>query len=115
MASSEFVGFNLPDGRFIEAEIVVTSWGCGPTMPSWNYAGDPGEPPEWYVKTIDVDDERVPLRVYKPWLAALVSEMKCIDPTIPNPEFEALSEMIDSWVIDNHDFEPPEPWYDEDY
>lgn len=35
-------------------EYTIESHGCGPTMPSWNYAGDPGESPEvtiWNITT----------------------------------------------------------------
>lgn len=115
MTDTRFIDFDLPDGRFIEASIVIESYGCGPTMPSWNYAGDPGEPPEWYVKTIDINGERVPDRVYKSWWSALKSELTMSDPTTTNPEFQTLSDAVDSWLCDNYDFEPPEPWYDEDY
>jgi len=41
------IDFVFDDGEEGLVEYKVTSWGRGPTMASWNYPGDPGDPVEF--------------------------------------------------------------------
>jgi len=124
MRHTEDFEITLEDGRYMFFQISVTSWGTGPTMPSWNYPGDPGDPPEWDIDFIEVADaparlrddpdyERVPNKRYiKPWWRELWAMLRGRPITEPNPEWAALAQIADEHVENNYDFEPPEPDYD---
>lgn len=105
------------DGTEVVAGIVVTSWGCGPTMPSWNYAGDPGEPPEWYVDWIEVNGVFLAPWAYMPFWQALYTEFILIrQPIRTNPRWQELSDYVDQFLNDNpEEFEYPEPDDYDDY
>lgn len=127
MRHTEDFEITLEDGRYMFFQISITSWGSGPTMPSWNYPGDPGDPPEWEIDFIEIADaparlrddpdyKRIPVARYiTPWWRELWAMLRCRPITEPNPEWAALAQIAEKHVEDHYDFEPPEPDHDWDY
>lgn len=127
MRHTEDFEITLEAGRYMFFQISITSWGSGPTMPSWNYPGDPGDPPEWEIDFIEIADaparlrddpdyKRIPVARYiTPWWRELWAMLRCRPITEPNPEWAALAQIAEKHVEDHYDFEPPEPDYDWDY
>lgn len=126
MKHTEDFEIELDDGRFLYFIIEISSWGCGPTMPSWNYAGDPGEGPEWEIAALDIapderaaklaDYKRVPVLTYiGPWWRELWATLMCEPITRLNPEWMALEKIATAYVEKHYDFVPPEMDYFEDY
>lgn len=79
-------------------EFDISSWGSGPTPASWNYAGDPGEGPEFEITHVWIE---APAWSKHLWKFGLI-ELACTD-----------AEML--WLYEkiSEDFpEPSEPDYD---
>lgn len=74
-----------PDGIEFIVDFTITSYGSPAHMGSLTYPGDPGDPPEWEVESIE-------------------SQGRLINPNVPaNAE---LMERIDADIAEKFDFTP---------